>query len=97
MKRSLILGLHVILQDISPLGNPGIVSRILLDPKVKLLLNEQPPLDLVQILSLDEASELLSGETHGTAKAYSLVSMGEPQGMIVFQASSLLSHLESGE
>jgi len=97
MKRSFILGLHVILQDISPLGNPGMVGRVLLDPKVEFFLNEQPPLDLIQILSLDEPSELLGWETHGTAKADTLVSMSKSHRMIVAQAGCFLSHLEGRE
>jgi len=97
MKRSFILGLHMILQDISPLRNPSMVGRILLDPIVEFFLNEQPPLDLIQILSFHETSELFSRETHGTAKADTLVSMGKSHRMIVAQAGCFLSHLESRE
>jgi len=89
MKLSFILGLHMILKDICPLSYPGMVGRVLLDPVVEFLLDEQPPLDLVKILSLDEASEFLSRETHGTAEADTLVSMGESHRMIVTQTSCI--------
>jgi len=85
MKRSFILGLHMVLKDISPLLNSLMIGRILLDPEVKLLLYEQPSLDLMNILSLDEAGELLSRETHGPTEADSLMSVGEPQRMIVLE------------
>jgi len=61
MKRSLILGFHVVLKDISPLVDSLVIWGILLDPKVEFLLNEQPPLDLQDVLSFHEPSELLCG------------------------------------
>jgi len=83
----------MILEDVSPLVDSIMVGRVLLDPKVQLLLNEQPPLDLVEILSLHEASELLSRKSHGPAETDTLMSMGKSHRVIVLEASFFLGYL----
>ena len=71
------------------------IRRVLLDPVVELLLDEEPSLNLSEVLSLHEAIKFLSRESHSPSEADAFVSFLELLRLIVSKPVRLFGSHQS--